>query len=144
MAIKTLATYLKENGAFTGDIGKHEISLELLFDYIVLCVDGEEYYKVDIIDKFGVQQEIQDILYDTYETEVRFCEECGKPYDKGYIAGDGDWYCCEDCFEKAMDECYGKCKWRGTDEEGCNGGYYEALQDDDEWEDTGIFYTEWN
>ena len=43
-----------------------------------------------------------------------------------------------------MNKAYGKGKWRGTDEEGYYGGFYEYLQDDGEWEDTGVFYTEWN
>jgi hypothetical protein len=86
--------------------------------------------------------DLQDML-DEFGLEIRFCEECGKPYDAGFIAGDGDWYCCHECFESIMDRDYGKGKWRATDEEGDRGGFYEYL-DGDEWEDTGIFYTEWN
>lgn len=42
-----------------------------------------------------------------------------------------------------MDEDYGKGKWIGTDEEGVDGGFYEHLDEDDEWEDTGIYWTHW-
>lgn len=144
MKVKNIVDYLENNGALKTYIGIYNVSFELLFDYIVMVIDKDNHYKIDINDKFDAQQEIQDILYDTYKTEVRFCEECGKPYDMGFMAGDGDWYCCEDCFEESMDKCYGEGKWRGTDEEGCNGGFYESLQDNGEWEDTGIFWTEWN
>lgn len=143
--MKSLVTYIKENGTFKGYIGMHELLIEILFDYVHMSVDDEAHYKIDIGDyKFSVQEEIQDLLYDLDKTEIRFCEECGKPYDCGFMAGDGDWYCCEDCFEDAMNRDYGKGKWRGTDEEGYYGGFYESLQDDGEWEDTGIFWTEWN
>ena len=62
----------------------------------------------------------------------------------GCIAGDGWWYCCEECFETTMDNDYGKGKWRATKEEGKFGGFYEALNDEGIWEDTCIFWTQWN
>lgn len=139
MPIKTIVDYLNK-GKFNGVIGNCNITLEIQGDKIKMICDEKEY----IIDAFITSEyEIQDILEKNHKTEIRFCEECGKPYDKGFIAGDGDWYCCEDCFDGAMNETYGEGKWRGTDEEGCNGGFYESL-DEDEWIDTGIYYTEWN
>ena len=142
--MKTLCDYVKNNGKFDDYIGEHKLVLEIDADYMHMSVDDEHKYKISIKDKFYTQDYVQDTLYEEHKTEVRFCEECGKPYDCGFIAGDGDWYCCEDCFEEVMDRDYGKGKWRGTDEEGCYGGFYESLHDDGEWEDTGIFYTEWN
>jgi hypothetical protein len=100
-------------------------------------------HRVSETEIYGAEEFIEDVL-SAHKIEVRFCEECGKPYDAGYIAGDGDWYCCEDCFEGVMNRDYGEGKWRGTDEEGYYGGYYEHLEDDGEWEDTGIYWTEWN
>ena len=141
--MKSIVNYLKENGPFKGYIGKHEVMLEIIPDCIIMTVD-EEKYNIDISNEWVAQSTIQDMLYEFDKTEVRFCEECGKPYDCGFMAGDGDWYCCEDCFEDAMNKAYGKGKWRGTEEEGYYGGFYEYLQDDGEWEDTGVFYTEWN
>lgn len=76
--------------------------------------------------------------------EIRFCEVCGRPFDAGFIAGYGDWYCCEECFEPTMDKDYGKGNWRPTDEEGEYGGLYEFLGDNGEWQDTGVYWTEWN
>ena len=144
MTIKSVVDYLTENGNFVDCIGVHEVLFELYISTITMTVDGKMKYYFYADDKFGAQIEIQDTLYNYHKTEIRFCEECGKPYDRGYMAGDGYWYCCEDCFDDSMNKSYGKGKWRGTDEEGYYGGYYEALQDDGEWEDTGIFYTEWN
>ena len=43
-----------------------------------------------------------------------------------------------------MNTTYGKGKWRPSEEEGENGGFYEFQACDGFWEDTGIFYTEWN
>jgi hypothetical protein len=42
-----------------------------------------------------------------------------------------------------MDKKYGKGQWRSTDEPGEYDGFYEAFENG-MWEDTGIFYTEWN
>ena len=133
--MKTIVDYLKENN-YEGQIGEYAIEIFLHKDKINIVCDHDEY----IVKSAS---EIQDILYDNYNTEIRFCSECGKPFDAGFMAGDGEWYCCEDCFEDVMNEDYGKGNWRATDEEGCYGGFYEYL-DGNEWEDTGIFYTEWN
>lgn len=136
--MKRLIDYL-ENKNFEGQIGEYNIEIFLHEGKIKLLCDHDEYD----IESNRPEYEIQDILYDNYNTEIRFCDECGKPYDAGFMAGDGEWYCCEDCFEPVMNRDYGEGKWRATDEEGCHGGFYEYL-DGNEWEDTGIFYTEWN
>lgn len=141
--MKTIINFLENNGEIKVDIGALALSFNPCFGYIVMCVNDTVYYEIEVSDVLAAQNQIQDILYDDYQTEIRFCEECGKPYDKGFMAGDGDWYCCEECFDSVMNETYGKGKWRPTDEEGSEGGYYEYF-DYDEWEDTGIFYTEWN
>ena len=138
--MKTLVDYLK-NKQFSDYIGKHHIALQLDEDNVIMQCDNNKY----IIEIYNTtpECEMQDILEEEYRTEVRFCEICGKPYDAGYIAGDGDWYCCEDCFESAMNNDYGKGRWRATEHEGYYGGYYEYF-DGNEWEDTSIYYTEWN
>ena len=140
MPIKTVVDYLNKQ-KFHDYIGSCDVTLEIQGNKIHMTCEEREY----IIDVFKVTSayEIQDILEKNHKTEVRFCEECGKPYDAGFIAGDGDWYCCEDCFDDAMNKCYGEGKWRPTEEEGCYGGFYEYL-DEDEWIDTSVYYTEWN
>lgn len=135
MEIKTIFEYLK-NGEFSGSIGKHEVSIKLARNCIEMCIDKEKY----TIDLYNAQEEIQDILYGLDKTEVRFCDECGKPYDAGFMIGDGEWYCCEECFEKIKEED----DLRPTEEEGCNGGFYEYTHDDGTVEDTGVFWTNWN
>lgn len=136
--MKRLIDYLKET-IFEDLVGEYPVEIMLWQGKIILICDHDEYD----INLNSPEHEIQDILYDNYNTEIRFCDECGKPYDAGYIAGDGEYYCCEDCFEPMMNRDYGEGKWRGTDKEGRYGGLYEYL-DGDEWEDTGLFYTEWN
>ena len=108
-------------------------------EIIVQCGDKKWFVVVAGND---IHYDIQDVLY-AYGTEIRFCEECGQPYDAGFMAGDGDWYCCQYCFKGAMDQTYGKDNWHATDMEGAYGGFYEYFNGN-EWEDTGIFYTEWN
>jgi hypothetical protein len=75
--------------------------------------------------------------------EERYCETCGENMTSGYTAGNGEWYCCADCFERTMNADYGVGKWRTAICQGEYGGYYEYLNKDGEWEDTGIYYTEW-
>ena len=142
--MRTVLDYLKENKKFEGMIGNINLKLKLFEDLLV--VSRDTYIHTCKVSNYSEAEEfIEDILAN-HKVEVRFCEECGKPIDAGYIAGGGEWYCCEDCFKPAMDRDYGQGRWRGTDEEGVYGGYYEYLEEDcdDEWEDTGIYYTEWN
>lgn len=137
--MKTIKDYLEKNGSFKTYLKDREVGFTLCEDYIIVEVDTG--VAADIYE-LKEEMEIQDMLYDNYNVEVRFCEECGKPFDAGFTAENGDWYCCEDCFEPTMNRDYGKGKWRASDGEGYYGGFYEYL-DGDEWEDTGIFYTEW-
>ena len=137
--MKDITDYLRENGKFEGRIGKYDIKIIPYLNGVILSCDGTKYLSKDDAEFF-----IRDILEENHKTEVRFCEQCGKPYDMGYTAGNGEWYCCEECFEKTMDEDYGKGKWRTSDEEGEYEGWYEYLNEDGVWEDTGVFYTEWN
>ena len=139
--MKTIVDYLKANKKFEGIIGNATIKLEMFEDLMVMTCDTH-IHTCKVYDYSYAEELVINVL-ENRSIEVRFCEECGKPYDAGYIAGDGDWYCCEDCLKTAMDRDYGEGKWRGTEEEGCYGGYYEHF-DGNEWEDTGIYYTEWN
>ena len=74
---------------------------------------------------------------------VRFCEVCAEPMDYGFTDG-GGFCACERCFEDAMDEAW-PVDWRATDagRQDDEGGCYEALTEDGEWVDTGVYYTEW-
>ena len=140
--MKNVIDYLIENKKFDGIIGKANIKIELCDDIVVITRDTY-VHTFRLSDDIVAEYEIQDIL-EANKIEVRFCEQCGKPYDKGFTAGNGEWYCCEECFESTMDEDYGKGKWRPSEQEGEYEGWYEYLNEDNEWEDTSVFYTEWN
>lgn len=141
--MKTVVDYLIQNKIYEEEIAGYEVKLKLTNKCIVMTVDEDRY----LIKRFGdvsPETEIKYILEDNYGANIRFCEICGIPYDMGFIAGDGEWYCCQSCFQSVMDKDYGEEGWRGTEEEGEHGGFYEYLNSDGEWEDTGIYYTEWN
>lgn len=140
--MKTVVDYLKANKKFEGMIGNENIKLEMFEDLLVIT-RGTHIHTGRVADANDAEWFIRDLL-ESHKIEVRFCEECGKPYDAGYTAGDGEWYCCEDCFKSVMDRDYGEGKWRGVDDEGELGGFYEYLEDGGWWSDTGIYYTEWN
>lgn len=138
--MKTITDYLRKKKSAIIPIAGYDIQFELEGRFLAMEFDGQRYvcnaYSPD------VESRIQTALEDV-GIEIRFCEICGKPYDAGYTVDDGSWYCCEECFKPTMDKDYGKGNWRGTDEEGDCGGFYECLIDG-EWEDTGIYWTEWN
>lgn len=75
---------------------------------------------------------------------ARICSVCGKPVTAGMTNADGDFYVHEECFEKYMDEAYGKHQWMEINDDG-EGGYY--IYSDESilggYCGTGIFYTEW-
>lgn len=149
--MKTFADYLKENKTCEVEVFVFDqntiswddviVSVEMTdTEYIITDNQEEAHFPKDM----DIADLLQEYLYCKHNAEIRFCEICGKPYDKGYMVDGGFWYCCEDCFEATMDNFYGKGKWRASEEEGEWGGWYEYLNDEDEWEDTGIYYTEWN
>ena len=78
--------------------------------------------------------------------EVRICDYCGCPMNKGYTDDDTDFYNCEECFPKNMDERYGKGNWRDykSEDDDCNykGGYYEYLNNN-KWLPEPSYYTDW-
>ena len=140
--MKTVLDYLKEHGKYEHDFKGRAFKLELIGECILLTRENGKEHVINANQKgWDIEINIQGIL-EHDKIEIRFCEECGKPFDAGFIAGDGDWYCCEDCFDGAMDATYGEGKWRPTDEEGEYGGFYESF-DGNVWEDTSVYYTEW-
>ena len=142
--MKTVVDYLIKNKTYEEEIAGYNVKLKLTDKYVVMQVDDYPEDLIEIEGEVSVETEIKYILEENYGANIRFCEICGIPYDMGFVGGDGEWYCCQSCFESAMDKDYGKDGWRGTDDEGEYGGYYEYLRADGEWEDTGIYYTEWN
>ncbi len=139
--MKTVVNYLKKNKKYIHNVMGRYFELELKGDNVILRVKDDEWEIDACPPHHEVEYEIQEIL-EEHKIEIRFCEVCGMPFDAGFTTEDGGWYCCENCFEGAMDKDYGKGKWRGTDEEGEYGGFYEYFCCD-EWEDTGIYWTHW-
>lgn len=100
-----------------------------------------------------IRKRYEDNGYVVYapEDEMTFCNVCGKPVFRGMTTYDGDFYTHENCFEKYMNNEYGKGKWKVIDEfpdydysgDDGYGGYYCYLDDNNKWNGTGIYYTEW-
>ena len=95
----------------------------------------------------GVELEIQDYLFDAFGIEIRFCDNCGMPMDRGMTSDGGGFYNCEECFPEVMNETYGKGNWRPCEDEdgdeNSEGGYYEYFENG-KWHDEPSYYTEWN
>lgn len=139
--MKGVVDYLKENGKYTHDAMNRGFTLELEGKVVILKFRGHEWW-IAAKSNRDVEDEVQFILEDDFGIEIRFCRGCGKPFDFG-MTDLFDFYSCEDCFEALMNKECGEGKWRGTEDEGENGGFYERLMSDGTWEDTGVFYTEW-
>lgn len=75
---------------------------------------------------------------------MRTCEKCGQEITQGFTTDEGDFYCCEECFEEYMDSTYGKHRWMEINDDGC-GGYYISTDDSyvGGYYGTGIYWTEW-
>lgn len=79
--------------------------------------------------------------------QIRICDHCGCPMERGYTDDDADFYNCEKCFPKDMNERYGEDYWREMDSEEPNymGGFFEYFnRETREWEAEPSYYTEWN
>lgn len=99
------------------------------------------------ITKIKKRYDINDYIVYADESEMTFCNVCGKPVIFG-MTDDyyGGCHVHEECFDNYMNKTYGKGKWKPTEdgEEDEYGGYYLFLNNKGEWEGTGIFYTEWD
>lgn len=139
--MKGVVDYLKENKIYKHDAIGRDFELELDGKVVTLKYHGHEFL-IAAKSNRHVEDEIQFILEDNFKIEIRFCRACGKPFDSG-MTDLWDFYSCEECFEGLMNKECGEGKWRCTEDEGENGGFYERLLSDGTWEDTGVFYTEW-
>lgn len=137
--MKTVVDYLIKNKRYEHDVMDRNFELQLWGANILLTHDGNTYL---IEQSTQTENIIQEILEEK-GIEIRFCVECGIPFDAGFMEDGWYWYSCENCFETAMDNRYGKGKWRTLEDKVYDGGYYEYQQVDGTWENTGIFYTEW-
>ena len=140
--MKTVLDYLKKHGKYEHDCQGRVFELELTDKDIKLRCNNDVYSIQLSQTGYEVENIIQTVLEEDHQIDIRFCDECGIPFDAGFMEEGGDWYCCEECFEDGMDKTYGKGKWRPSEYETEWGGWYEYL-DGDEWEGTSIFYTVW-
>ena len=97
------------------------------------------------ITKIKKRYDINGYIVYADESEMTFCNYCGKPIIFGMTDDLGDCHVHEECFDNYMNKTYGKGKWKSTEngEEDEYGGYYLFLNNKGEWEGTGIFYTQW-
>lgn len=119
-----------------------EFSLVLLEYGIHIYIDGD-LKKIVSIHSNDIKTEIMCFLEDEYGVPVRFCHYCGGLMQDG-MTDEWDIYSHEECFDKYMDEVYGKGNWRIQESGEPNeaDGYYEELVDG-KWKPLGIYYTEW-
>lgn len=96
------------------------------------------------IDNDDLQNKCEDLL----QLDIRFCDCCNKPINKGFTDDYADFYNCKKCFPKEMDKHYGINNWRSYkneyDECNSHGGMYEYFDTKlNTWEDEPSYYTEW-
>lgn len=144
--MKTLTNFMNELGSKRFELDYPDGYIEVFNSNGKMYAEGKNF-KDDIVVTFAFED--QDDLLEKCESilgfEVRFCDYCGCPFNAGYTDDDADFYNCEECFPKDMDERYGKGNWRAYDDDGdCNymGGYYEFYRDG-EWQSEPSYYTEW-
>jgi len=73
--------------------------------------------------------------------EFRICDRCGSVMTEGFCDEEAD-HICEECFEDWMHESF-PAGWRAVEDDGC-GGYYEWYDArEQEWQGTGVYWTDW-
>lgn len=143
---KTLTDFMRELGSKRFKLDYPDGYVEVYNNNSKMYAEGKNN-RLNIMARFAFkdQDDLQEKCEDILEFEIRFCEYCGCPMNKGYTDDDADFYNCEECFPKDMNERYGKGNWRTYDNDGdCNymGGYYEYYRDG-KWQAEPSYYTEW-
>ena len=143
MKHRTLFDYVEEHGGL--------ITTEIILDFdepnAEFTLETKDN-KLHIYNERGQmiarnENEFNDYLDLKYGITVRFCDYCGNIMQEGYTDDSGDFYNCELCFEKDMNERYGEGRWKQTSEDDECSSYYQYLNDNDEWEEEPSFYTQW-
>ena len=116
----------------------------------MMYAEGSNIIKYDkkvtftFTDKDDLQNKCEDLLW----LNIRFCDCCNKPINKGFTDDYADFYNCEKCFPKEMDRLYGINNWHSRKnkygEYNSHGGTYEYFDTKlNTWEDEPSYYTEW-
>lgn len=150
--MKTIFDFMKDKEEYVHESGHYSDDKWVNIEFIILNNNGRLRLVVD-----GQSCEIKSDrdLIDMVEEwcdghQIRICDHCGCIMEQGYTDDDADFYNCEECFPKDMNERYGEGNWRAQNEEDyrddCNymGGFYEYKNADGEWEEEPSYYTEWN
>lgn len=150
MKVLSLFDFMKDKEEYTYKSGHYSKDEYKHIEFTILNNNGRLRLVVD-----GKSTEIENDfdLIDLVEEwcdghQIRICTYCGAPMETGYTDDDADFYNCEDCFPKDMDERYGKGNWRtqdDCDDPNCMGGWYEYLdKKTGKWKPEPSYYTEWN
>jgi len=86
------------------------------------------------------EDELDQLMWEWNLPQLRFCSYCGAPMVSGFT-DESLYFCCEEEFFKYMDSEYGKCRWRPVEDDSSE-DCYEYLEND-VWEPTNWYYTEW-
>lgn len=145
--MKRIADFMRELGDDSFELPYTDGYVSVFNRNGKMCAEGKNEVKdIEVKFAFKDENELQDMCEEVLGFEIRFCDYCGCPFNAGYTDDDADFYNCEECFEKDMDERYGKGNWRPyEDEDGdcnCKGGYYECFIDG-KWQPEPSYYTEW-
>ena len=153
--MKSFYDYVKEHGndvifeflVWNGN-GYNGVELEAKLtgkDEFLLLEEGK------IIHVIEDDYDLIDYIEEKYKAEIRICDYCGGVMQSGMTDDEADFYNHVECFDKDMDERYGKGNWRNIPEdengevnENWLGGFYEYREDENsEWEPEPSYYTEW-
>lgn len=153
--MKSFYDYVKEHGndvtfefsVWNGN-GYNDVELEAKLtekDEFLLLEEGK------IIHVIEDDYDLINYIEEKYKAEIRICDYCGGVMQSGMTDDEADFYNHVECFDKDMDERYGKGNWRNIPEdengevnENWLGGFYEYREDENsEWEPEPSYYTEW-
>lgn len=141
--MKDKEEYVHKSGHYSGGEFKNiEFTILNNNGRLRLVVDGKSTEIKNDYDLIDMVEEWCD------NHQIRICTYCGKPMEAGYTDDEADFYNCEECFEKDMNERYGAGNWREQndfDEPNYLGGWYEYFdKKTGKWKPEPSYYTEWN
>lgn len=129
-------------------IGYSDFIDKMVYHLLDCEVSGHEAYTAIARAAEIIYGEKRNATYKLLEMDCeshRICSECGALISEGFMLDDDTWYCCEDCFNEAMEDGV----FRPSPADECDDEYVNAAEGyydervNGQWVPTSIFWTEW-
>lgn len=141
--MKTFEQYMRDNdGSVSLNLSGDAIINIVLDDRMMIVSERDSKIGHIYWDVKNWAVALYTMLIDYYGITVRFCNDCGKPICEG-MTDDYECYYCSDCMDGFLKREY-PLGYRKSSDVGKWGGWIEYKTESGEWEDTGLYETDWD